>query len=199
VIGQERSPRLGGRTNAPLEQSRHGSLRHLDAQFAQLAVNSRSSPQRICSTHLVHECANGCISAGAARADPLRAVRPAAAEPFAVPPQDRLWLNDHQGGAPFPPRFGEHDPKEAISWAELRAFTGTRQRRQLLSKREVLERPPRGGRGTAVRGIGGVRQALSACVILSRIQRQNQPTGPPTAFWRSTGSRRGRDRCNTFN
>ncbi len=28
------------------------------------------------------------------------------------------------------------------------------------------------------RSLGGVRQALSACVILSRVPRQNQPTEP---------------------
>jgi hypothetical protein len=48
-------------------------------------------------------------------------------------------VHDHQGGPPLPPPFGEHDPKEAISWAELRAFMGTRQCSQLLTKRQVLK------------------------------------------------------------
>jgi hypothetical protein len=38
VIGQERSPCLGGRTTTSLEQSRHGPLRDLAAQFIQAAV-----------------------------------------------------------------------------------------------------------------------------------------------------------------
>jgi hypothetical protein len=56
-----------------------------------------------------------------------------------MPPQHRCWLHDHQGGAPLPPRVGEQDPKEPIRRAELRAFTDTRQRGQLLTKRQVLK------------------------------------------------------------
>ena len=56
-----------------------------------------------------------------------------------MPPQHRCWLHDHQGGAPLPPRVGEQYPKEPISWVELRAFTDTRQRGQLLTKRQVLK------------------------------------------------------------
>ncbi len=55
VIGQERSPRLGGRTTPSPEQSRHGPLRDLDPQFGQLAMDSRSSPKRIRGGHLVHK------------------------------------------------------------------------------------------------------------------------------------------------
>lgn len=102
-------------------------------------MDARSAPQRIRRSHLVHKGANGRISTGAAVADPFRAVRPSATEPLAMPPQHRLWLHDHHGGTPLPPRAGEHDPKEAISWAELRAFTDTPQCSQLLTKRQVLK------------------------------------------------------------
>ena len=44
VIGQECSPRLGGRTTPSLEESRDGPLRDQDAQFAQFAMDARSSP-----------------------------------------------------------------------------------------------------------------------------------------------------------
>jgi hypothetical protein len=56
-----------------------------------------------------------------------------------MPPQHRLWLHDHQGGAPVPPCLGEQNPKEPISSAERRLFTGTRQCSQLLTKRQVLK------------------------------------------------------------
>jgi hypothetical protein len=56
-----------------------------------------------------------------------------------MPSQHRRWLHDQQGCAQLPPRVDEQDPKEPISWAELRAFTDTRQRGQLSTKRHVLK------------------------------------------------------------
>ncbi len=57
-----------------------------------------------------------------------------------MPPQHRVRLYDHQGGPPLPPPFGEQDPKESIPPSELPAIEGARQRGQLLTEREVLER-----------------------------------------------------------
>ena len=102
-------------------------------------MDARRSPQRIRRSHLVHKGANGRIGPGTAGADPLRAVRPSPTEPLAMPPEHRLRLHDHQGGAPLPPRGGEQDPKQAIRWAALRALAGTCQDGQLLTKRQVLK------------------------------------------------------------
>src|ERR1700730_6470140 len=57
-----------------------------------------------------------------------------------MPPQHRLGLHDHQGGAPLAPPFGEEDPKESIPPAELWALHRSGQRDQLGTEREVLER-----------------------------------------------------------
>lgn len=51
VIGQERSPRLGGRMIPSPAQPRHGPLRDLDAERVQFAMDSRRSPQRIRGSH----------------------------------------------------------------------------------------------------------------------------------------------------
>jgi hypothetical protein len=56
-----------------------------------------------------------------------------------MPPQHRLRLHDHQGGAPLSPPGGEQDPKEPIGWAEVRARTRSLQRGQLLTKGQVLK------------------------------------------------------------
>jgi hypothetical protein len=56
-----------------------------------------------------------------------------------IPPKHRCWLHDNQGGVPLPPRVGEQDPKEPITWAELRACRDARQSGQLLTKRQVLK------------------------------------------------------------
>jgi len=57
-----------------------------------------------------------------------------------VPPHHGVRLDDDQGGAPLPPALGKEDPKESVPRAELRALDRTRQRSQLLTEREILER-----------------------------------------------------------
>jgi hypothetical protein len=47
-----------------------GSFPRLDAQFAQLAVDSRSAPERILGGDLHHECTNGHVRTWAARTGP---------------------------------------------------------------------------------------------------------------------------------
>jgi hypothetical protein len=61
-------------------------------------------------------------------------------DPLAVPPNRRVGLDDDQGGAPLPPILGEQDLKESVRRAELGALDRTRQRGQLLTECEILER-----------------------------------------------------------
>jgi hypothetical protein len=60
--------------------------------------------------------------------------------PLAMPPQHRLGLHDHQGGAPLAPPLGQEDPKESVPPTELWALTRSGQRGQLLTECEILER-----------------------------------------------------------
>ena len=57
-----------------------------------------------------------------------------------MPPHHGVGLDDDQGGAPLPPPLGEEDPKESVPRAEFWALDRTRQRGQLLTEREILER-----------------------------------------------------------
>ena len=57
-----------------------------------------------------------------------------------MPPHYGVRLHDDQGGAPLPPSLGEENPKEAVAGAELWAPDLARQRGQLLTEREILER-----------------------------------------------------------
>ena len=57
-----------------------------------------------------------------------------------MPPQHRLGLHDHQGGAPLAPPLGQEDPKESVPPTELWALDRSGQRGQLLPEREILER-----------------------------------------------------------
>ena len=97
------------------------------------------APEGIRRHHLVDECPNrrGPRAAGMFLPRPLR---PATSQPLAMPAHDRVWLDDEQGAAPLPPGLGEHDPKESVTRAKMRAFCAARQRGHLLTQREVLER-----------------------------------------------------------
>ena len=118
----------------------HRRLRDRQAQLAQFAVNPRRAPQRICSGHRADERANGRRRAGPPRTCASGAPRPPTAEPFAVPPHDRLGPHDEHGGAPLAPRLGEEDPKESVPRAEPWARTRAPQGGHLLTEREILER-----------------------------------------------------------
>jgi len=59
---------------------------------------------------------------------------------LAVPPHHGVGLDDDQGGAPLPPRLAEEDPKESVPRVEFWSLDRTRQRGQLLTEREILER-----------------------------------------------------------
>ena len=56
VIREEGSPCLRGRATRPPHNPGDGSLRDLNAQLAQLAVDARSAPERIRGRDLHHEC-----------------------------------------------------------------------------------------------------------------------------------------------
>jgi hypothetical protein len=63
VIRQERTPRLGRWAAVAQHVLGYGCLRDLDAEFAQLAVNSRHTPARVGGTHasnpFPHLCRDG--------------------------------------------------------------------------------------------------------------------------------------------
>ena len=59
VIREERSPGLRRRATWSPRQPGDGAFGDLNAQFAQLAVDPRSAPERIRGGNLRHECPNG--------------------------------------------------------------------------------------------------------------------------------------------
>ena len=68
----------------------------------------------------------------------LRAARPAAAKPVAMPADDGGRLHDHQRLAPVLPTSGEDHPKESVACPEA-ASRRSMEGRQLLPQREVLQ------------------------------------------------------------
>ena len=60
-------------------------------------------------------------------------------KPFAMPAENFLRLDDQECRAPLTPDFGEPDPEEAISQAQLRSGMAALINGQLLSEGEVLQ------------------------------------------------------------
>src|SRR5258708_3503879 len=95
----------------PSHEPRDSSLRYINAQLAQLAVDAGSAPERVRTGDLHHECANGCIRTWATGTASRRAPRPLAAKPLAMPTHDGVRIHDDQSCSPIPPRVGEQHPK----------------------------------------------------------------------------------------
>jgi hypothetical protein len=111
---------------------------NLDAECPQFAVNPRRTPQRVRGRHLANEGADLLINWRTAIVSLLRASRPAAAKPVAMPADDSVRLHDNQRGAPVPPTSRESNPKESVACPEAasrRSVDG----RQLLPQREVFQ------------------------------------------------------------
>jgi len=70
VIREEGSPGLRRRAMRSPYEPGDGSLRDRNTQLAQLAVDARRAPERICRGDLYHECTNGCGCARAAWTGP---------------------------------------------------------------------------------------------------------------------------------
>src|SRR5262249_27574858 len=68
----------------------------------------------------------------------VRASRPAAAQPVAMPADDGVRLHDNQRSAPVPPKSREGHPEESVARLEA-ASRRSVVRRQLLPQREVFQ------------------------------------------------------------
>jgi hypothetical protein len=59
---------------------------------------------------------------------------------MAMPTHDGVRVHDDQDCSPVPPRVGEQHPKQPISVAEYGTPHGKRERGQLLTECQILER-----------------------------------------------------------
>lgn len=60
-------------------------------------------------------------------------------EPFAMPAENGLRLDDQEGRPPLTPDFGKPDPEEAIAKAQLRSRMAALIDGQLLSESKILQ------------------------------------------------------------
>ena len=104
VILQEGLPGLRRWPLHGLQEARYGSFGNLDAELLQFAMNPGRSPQGIGLRQGWDQSANLRVDRGSAYgSDPVGKLRPVAAETFALPAHQRVWMNDEQGTPPVLP------------------------------------------------------------------------------------------------
>src|SRR5215472_379458 len=139
VILQEGLPGLRRWPLHGLPEARHGSFGNLDAELLQFAMNPGRSPQGIGLHQGSDQSANLRVDRGSAYgSDPLRKLRPVAAETFALPAHHRVWMNDEQGTPPVLPYRRQGDPEPAVAPHQLWTFLVASVNGKLLAASKVL-------------------------------------------------------------
>ena len=125
MVLQERSPSLRGRLRLSGEVLRDGRLRQRESQLEELAMDPRCTPRGVCLMHLQDELSNLGIDWRSARAQRSALPAPVESESLAVPPDDGLRLNDHEGLTPSGPEAREPGPEDAIRCSKPNSSPGT--------------------------------------------------------------------------
>ena len=119
LVLNEGPPTLRGRMAPPRHVAGHRSLRNLEPEFEQLAMNSRRSPQEVLLTHPRVRISLSIRGRGPGhRRLELEARWSLALD---APAQDRRGLDDHQATLPIRPPARQQNPKQLVTAAE----TGT--------------------------------------------------------------------------
>ena len=142
MIAQKRSPslcRLWTPRRFP-HPAQHGSLRNVEAEHLQLAVNARRTPGRILGDHAEDEFAQFPADAFSSRAGPMpRKPRPIQLEPCPMPANDGLRLDEDQRPFPSRPEPPQDDPEQFIGSGKPRLRMSPFQDGKLLPKRQVFQ------------------------------------------------------------
>ena len=106
VIGQERAPGLRGRCAALREEPGDGAFGHVDAEFRELTMDSRGTPEGIGRGHLYDKSRDLGVDPRAAPGGPTRKFGPVFTEAAPLPPQHSVGGNDHERLPPPDPDPG---------------------------------------------------------------------------------------------
>src|SRR5262249_48135735 len=113
-------PGLRGRTATLDHVLRDCRLSHLKAQFQQLAMNARRTPQGVRDAHLADQGTKFVVDPGPADT-PARFPAPVAAKARAVPPEKRVRADDQHGSGDRRKQPIEPDEEKPIRVRELHA------------------------------------------------------------------------------
>src|SRR5438034_5385914 len=111
VIGQERAPVLGGRGAGLREEPGDGAFGHVDAEFQELTMDSRGTPEGIGRGHLYDKSRDLGVDPRAAPGGPTRKFGPVFTEAAPLPPQHSVGGNDHERLPPPDPDPASHTQK----------------------------------------------------------------------------------------
>jgi hypothetical protein len=114
-------------------------LTDLDAKFEQLAMNPRSSPQRVFAAHGANQLANFFRHARSPKFYASNLPSPEQAKAFAAPAGNSGRFPDEDPGTPILPDRTEPCPQESIRRRELRPLHRALQNTDLMTKRDDLE------------------------------------------------------------
>src|SRR5215831_11940988 len=140
VIVQEGAPGLRGRLAAAHHVLAHAALPDVEAEFDQLPVDAGCTPTGIFPAHPADQVSNRAgneRSSGLARSH-LPGPEPAKAG--TMPGNDGFRLDDGQCRTPIAPDAEQTDPKHAIRWGQLRAFSrGPLKDADLVAQSQILQ------------------------------------------------------------
>jgi hypothetical protein len=139
VVGEERSPRLGGWRTSFRHQSGDGALGDLDPQLEELSVDSWCTPQGVCRGHFSDKRGGLSADRRAAQPRPAGEPHPVLTKATARPPQDGVRRHDDESLSPAGPYAGEPDPQEAVGGAQSGPRDHPLVHGELLAQGEVFE------------------------------------------------------------
>src|SRR5215467_1882042 len=115
MVVKEGLPRLTGRSRKAAQNSGHGARGDHDAEHFQFTVDSRCTPQRIGSHHLLDQPTNVAGDRRTTRATTwLGQSHPESPVALALPAGDGVSLDIEQRAAPARPPAAQSDPKRAV-------------------------------------------------------------------------------------
>ena len=141
VIARESSPELAGlapRIQAP-KIAGNSSLRHVEAKFQELSVNSGPAPGGILKRHASDHGSRLSIELWPACSLCPRSKPPEQAKTSPVPGDDGLWFDDDQDASPCRPEAAEQNPEHPILDLEPRSRLSALEHSQLLAESEDLK------------------------------------------------------------
>lgn len=139
VVRQKRSPCLGRRPRMPSHVLRDGRQTDDEAQFLQLAVDPRRTPQWVHRRQLADQGSHLGRHPGSSGAAPALP-GPEQAEPTSMPADNRVRFDDVQDRPPAAPRPREPRPERPIRRRQSEARTARAiDHRELVTERQDLQ------------------------------------------------------------
>ena len=164
MIGEEGSPSLRGRLAEPDHVLADAGLADVNAELQQLAVDARSTPERVVAAHGADQLADVARNSWPTGLPVADLPPPEKAEAPPMPGNSSQGLDDQLGGrnASRARLRTQPRPQEPILGGELRLLDRTTQDAELVPKREVLQLEGGSGFGGCRRDSGQQAESVNS-------------------------------------